>query len=151
MLTPSIYFGRWFSAFSPSPHWFGRCRNTTDSSTIWKTLSLKVSEYRKWKFWHWCNLQYSVGLTHPVSKAIYVEIDEKLQKWYKFLDIALVKVLPLSVIVTKSMACFIMYSTTDSVNVFELPIPGRWWAWLKKLIKANKNFHTRSSNFQVSI
>lgn len=74
-------------------------------------------------------LLFAIGLSHPASKNIYCEIDEKLQKWYKFMDIALVKVLPLSVIVTKSMTCFIMYSTTDSVNVFELPIPGRWWEW----------------------
>lgn len=68
-----------------------------------------------------------VGLVHPVSKAVYVEIDEKLEKCYKILDIIITKVIPIGGVVSKFIACFVVYFTTDSGNnAFELPIPGTW-------------------------
>lgn len=52
-----------------------------------------------------------------------MEIDEKLQKWYKILDFALIA-MTIGVIMMKSTTRFITYFTTDlSVDAFELPIP----------------------------
>lgn len=67
------------------------------------------------------------GLSCPSSKIIYVKIDENLEKWYKILDIALVKIFPISVVALKSTACFIMYFANNlDCNALELPIPGIW-------------------------
>lgn len=62
-----------------------------------------------------------------MSKAVYVEIDEKLEKCYKVLVIMIIKVIPIGIIVSKFIACLVVYFTTDSGNnAFELPIPGTW-------------------------
>lgn len=64
------------------------------------------------------------GLQNPTSKTIYNEIDEKLRKWFRFLNIAMVEVTPIAVTVPMFTAGYFAYFFTDLGNeAFVLPFP----------------------------
>lgn len=54
----------------------------------------------------------------------YVEINQKIEKWCKIIELITVKVSPLTVVIPKLITSFFDYFTTDlGSEAFELPTP----------------------------
>lgn len=67
-----------------------------------------------------------VGLENPLSKAIYVEVNDKIEKWTSLLFWSFVKVSLPFVALPKILISFCSYFMTDAgSDAFELPFPMR--------------------------
>lgn len=67
-----------------------------------------------------------IGLINPTSKAIYDEIDGKLEFWVKMLDLLVVNVMPVGITFPMLIISYFVYYTTDlGADAFQLP----FYAW----------------------
>lgn len=66
------------------------------------------------------------GLKHPESRALYIESSQKVDKWIRILDVALLRVTPTLAILPAVISSFITYFTTDLGNA-ALELPGPMW------------------------
>lgn len=70
------------------------------------------------------NIENFPGLGRPVSKAIYDEFSQLIEKWSDITSLALAKGTPICLILPKSLVSFALYFTTDSADKsFLLPLP----------------------------
>ena len=64
------------------------------------------------------------GLDNSESQGLYTETSQKVAKWIKIVDIALVKITPTLTILPASIVSFFIYFTTDlGDSAFQLPFP----------------------------
>lgn len=64
------------------------------------------------------------GLQNEASKAIYVEVNDRIEKWSQIVHFVLVNVSIPFLILPKYLVSFYLYYTTDMGNdAFELPLP----------------------------
>lgn len=67
-----------------------------------------------------------VGLEHPESQKLYTESSQKIEKWIKILNVALMKISPALTIWPAVITSLITYFTTDLGNA-ALELPGPMW------------------------
>lgn len=64
------------------------------------------------------------GLLNPTPKIKYDEINHKIEKWCKIIDLVTIKISPPTVFLPKLIIGFFNYFTTDLQNdAFKLPNP----------------------------
>lgn len=65
-----------------------------------------------------------LGLKNPSSQTIYFEIDDKLRKWFRFLNIFMVQMSPVAVTLPMFVTGIFAYHFTDlGRDAFALPFP----------------------------
>lgn len=74
--------------------------------------------------WPRKNIFFVLGSKNPASKANYMDVNLKVEKWTKIIHFALMRVVLYGVIFPKFIFCFYLFYTTDlGPDAFELPFP----------------------------
>lgn len=72
------------------------------------------------------NVLCVVGLSNPVSKTIYDETNQKIEKRFKILDVVLLKATPACVTLPMLIINLVTYFTTD-IGSDALELPFQMW------------------------
>lgn len=71
-----------------------------------------------------CKITHSIGLIDPLSRVIYEETIERIEKWSRFSNIAIIKVtLPCCILPIFLLSYFNYFINDMGSDAFELPDP----------------------------